>query len=118
MAIAAITLIMPIMMVFLAIATMIGIGSASIISRALGAGDQKKAISTMANAYLLNLTIVIPLIAIVYIFKDKILSLFGANEIVFRYASDYLSNKPVIYSTLDPSFLFLWELMAFLRPGP
>ena len=91
MAIAAITLIMPIMMVFLAIATMIGIGSASIISRSLGAGDPKRAISTMANAYLLNLIITVPLIILVYIFKDKILALFGANEIVFSYASDYLS---------------------------
>ncbi len=91
MAIAAITLVMPIMMVFLAIATMIGMGSASIISRSLGAGDQKRAISTMANAYLLNLIITIPLIVIVYIFKDRILGLFGANEIVFTYASDYLS---------------------------
>ncbi|MCJ7472972.1 MAG: MATE family efflux transporter [Actinobacteria bacterium] len=91
LAIAAITLILPIMMVFLAIATMIGMGAASIISRALGAGNRERAISAMAGAYTLGLLLITPLIILLYIFKDRILVLFGADQVVFQYASSYLA---------------------------
>ena len=91
LAIAAITLILPIMMIFLSIATMIGMGSASIISRALGAGNQKRAVSAMAGAFTLGLLFIVPLAIILYIFKDMLLALFGADPVVFQYASSYLA---------------------------
>jgi len=91
LAIAAITLILPIMMIFLSTAAMIGMGSASIISRALGAGDQKKAVTVMAGAFTLGLLFIIPLVILLYIFKDRILASFGADPVVFQYASSYLA---------------------------
>ncbi len=105
MGIAAITLILPIMMVFLSIATMIGIGSASIISRALGAGNENRAISTMGNAFILNLVIIIPMSIFLYIFKDSILGLFGADEIVSGYAEQYLSILVIGFFFFTLSFI-------------
>ncbi len=91
LAIAAITLILPIMMVFLSIATMIGMGSASIISRALGGGNRGKAVSAMAGAFTLGLLFIVPMAILLFIFKDMLLAFFGADPVVFQYASSYLA---------------------------
>jgi putative MATE family efflux protein len=105
MAIAAVTLIMPIMLIFLSVATMIGVGSASIISRSLGSGRDKDAVLTMGNAYLLDLMIIIPMVILLYIFKDRILGLFGADEVVVTYASQYLSILAIGFFFFALSFI-------------
>ena len=105
LAIAAVTLIMPIMLVFLSVATMIGVGSASIISRSLGSGRDRDAVLTMGNAYLLDLMIIIPMVILLYIFKDRILGLFGAGEVVFTYASQYLSILAIGFFFFALSFI-------------
>lgn len=89
--IAALTIVFPIQIIMLAIGLMIGVGSASIISRGLGREDEKLAAKTVGNAIIVNIIINIFLMAIAFIFIDDILRFFGASADVMPYARDYLS---------------------------
>ena len=90
-AIAALTIVFPIQIVMLAIGLMIGVGSASIISRGLGKGDEKLAANTVGNAVIINIILNAFLMVIALIFIDNILKFFGASADVMPYARDYLS---------------------------
>ena len=89
-AIAALTIVLPMQIIMMAIGFMIGVGSASIISRSLGKNRKDIAINTAGNAVLLNLFINIILMAAAFIFMDKLLIFFGASEDVLPYARDYM----------------------------
>jgi len=89
-AIAALTIVLPIQIIMMAIGFMIGTGSASIISRSLGKKKKDTAINTAGNAILLNLAINIVLMVISFIFIDKFLIFLGASKEVLPYAKDYM----------------------------
>jgi len=89
-AIAALTIVLPIQITMMAIGFMIGSGSASIISRYLGKKKKDTAINTAGNAILLNLAINIVLMVISFIFIDKFLIFLGASKEVLPYAKDYM----------------------------
>jgi len=92
-AIGALTIAYPIQLIVLAIGLMLGVGSASVFSRAFGRRDydtMKKAVHT---AILLNVIMTLTVSLITYIFLDDLLILFGATEGVegnIGYARDYL----------------------------
>ncbi len=87
--IAALTIVLPVQIMMFAIGFMIGVGSASIVSRALGAGDKAKAIKAAGNAVVLN--IIISLIVMIpgFIFLDEILIFLGASKEVLPLAKSY-----------------------------
>ncbi|MDO9549051.1 MAG: MATE family efflux transporter, partial [Candidatus Marinimicrobia bacterium] len=89
MAIAGITIVFPIQLLVMAIAMMIGIGGASVISRALGAGDYEKANTTFGNVLLSIVIFGFSLALLGNIFIDVLLALFGASDTVLPYARDY-----------------------------
>ncbi len=91
LAIAALTIVFPIQIIMLAIGLMIGVGAASIISRALGRNDRRLASKAGGNAFILNILINTILMIIAFIFSDRILIFFGASSEVLPYARDYLS---------------------------
>ena len=91
LAIAALTIVFPIQIVMLAIGLMVGVGGASIISRALGKNDHELAAKAGGNAFVLNILINSLLMIPAFIFSDKILIFFGASKDVLPYARDYLS---------------------------
>lgn len=91
LAIAALTIVFPIQIVMLAIGLMIGVGAASIISRALGRNDPELAAKAGGNAFILNILINSVLMIPAFIFSDKILIFFGASKDVLPYARDYIS---------------------------
>jgi len=91
LAIAALTIVFPIQIIMLAIGLMIGVGAASIISRALGRNDRELAAKAGGNAFVLNFLINSVLMVPAFIFSDKILIFFGASSDVLPYARDYLS---------------------------
>ena len=91
MAIAAMSVSFPVQLIVMAVATAIGVGAGSLISRCLGKDEQQKAErvagTSMVTAGILGLTlsfIGIPLI-------KPILKIFGATEAIIPYASDYLT---------------------------
>jgi putative MATE family efflux protein len=91
LALAALAVCFPIQMFVLAIAQVVGIGSASIISRSLGAGDQRKAERTAGSSFVVLAALSAVLTWLGLEFLTPILRLFGASEAVLPYATDYLS---------------------------
>lgn len=88
--IAALSIALPILLSMMAIGLMVGTGSASIISRALGKNDVKRAVNAMGNGVILNLLLNITFIALAYIFIDRVLLFFGASADVAPLAKEYL----------------------------
>ncbi|MBU0713162.1 MATE family efflux transporter [bacterium] len=89
MAIAGITIVFPIQLLVMAIAMMVGIGGASVISRALGAGDYEKANTTFGNVLLSIVIFGFSLALLGNIFIDELLALFGASDTILPFARDY-----------------------------
>lgn len=91
LALAALAVSWPVQMIVLAVAMTVGIGAASIISRSLGAGNQRRA-ERAAGTSLATVGVLAVAIAILgRMFLEPILTLFGASEAVLPYATDYLS---------------------------
>jgi len=91
LALAALAICFPVQLFRLAVAQTIGIGSASVVSRALGAGDTEKAERVASSAFTMIAVVSLALTAVVLLFITPILRLFGASEAVIPFASDYLS---------------------------
>lgn len=88
-AIAAITVVMPIVYLIGAFGMAIGIGGASVISRALGEKNTTKARRTFGNQISLVVLICMALIAVSFSLKPFILKLFGANENIYNLTETY-----------------------------
>ncbi len=90
LAIAGIAIVFPIHLMMLALGQLIGMGTASLISRSLGAGDTQKAHYAFGNAMVCIGIIGAIITALSYIFMDNLLVLFGATEAILPYARQYL----------------------------
>ncbi len=93
-ALAALAVCFPIQMFILAAAQTAAIGSASVISRALGSGDTEKAGRVASASFLLASGAAVLICSAGLLFMAPILSLFGARGGVAESASEYIS---VIY---------------------
>lgn len=89
-AIGGLSIAFPIQIILLSLGLFAGVGGASIVSRALGAGDQRRAEQATGNALLFSAFCSGLVTAIGMIFTDEILILFGATETLLPYARDYL----------------------------
>ena len=98
LAIAAITVVLPIAFLISSIGMGIGIGGSSIISRALGAENSEKAFLTFGNQICLTLILAIVFVLLGNFFSVPILNLFGAKGDILPIASDYFAV--VIYGCL------------------
>jgi len=88
--IAGLSIVFPVQMLIMGVGHMIGIGSASVISRALGAGNRQKAERTLGNAITFSIIISIVITAVCLANSDSLLKLIGASDAVLPYASEYL----------------------------
>lgn len=79
LAIAAVTVVLPITFLISSLGMAIGIGGSSIISRALGAKDKEKAYRTFGNQIMMTLILALFFVVIGFLYSDEILLLFGAN---------------------------------------
>ena len=89
-AIAGLTVAFPIQMIIMALAQLIGIGAASVISRSLGSKDLEKANHTAGISIVLAAFIGVSTCILGLIFIDPILKLFAASGIVLEYAKAYM----------------------------
>jgi putative MATE family efflux protein len=89
LAIAAITVVLPIAFLISSIGMGIGIGGSSIISRALGADNSEKAFLTFGNQICLTLILAITFVTLGIFFSVPILNLFGAKGAILPIASEY-----------------------------
>jgi putative MATE family efflux protein len=91
LAIAAITVVLPIAFLISSIGMGIGIGGSSIISRALGADNSEKAFLTFGNQISLTVILAILFVILGNFFSVPILNLFGAKGDILPIASEYFS---------------------------
>ncbi len=90
LALAGLAVAFPIQMLVLGLAQVVGIGSASIISRSLGAGDQRKAERMAGTSFATAVVLGFLLSSLGLAFLEPILAVFGASENVMPYASQYM----------------------------
>ncbi|MDR1933437.1 MAG: MATE family efflux transporter [Spirochaetales bacterium] len=89
--IAGIAVSMPVMMAMMASSMLIGIGANALFSIRLGEGRRDEVEKIMGHAFALLFLVPALVIAVCFIFIDKILiDLIGASEAVFPYAKTYL----------------------------
>jgi len=89
-AIGGLTIAFPIQMIIMAFAQMIGIGSASAISRSLGAKDVERADYVAGNSFLCVIILSSIIAAIGLTFTEPMLRFFGSTEAILPYAKDYI----------------------------
>jgi putative MATE family efflux protein len=89
LAIAATTVAFPIMIIFMAVSMLIGIGATALISIRLGEQKKEEAEKIAANAVFLLILLPLFLTIIYLLFADPILGLFGASGDVLPYARDF-----------------------------
>lgn len=105
--IAGVSVSLPFLMTVTNFGLAIGIGGASIISRALGAKDMAKATEVLNNLFKLVIVLNIVLILLAYIFIEPLLVLFGANSEILPYAKEYSS-----YALIGSFFMNIINLNA------
>ena len=89
LAIAAITVVLPIGFLISSIGMAIGIGGSSVISLALGADNVEKAKKVFGNQFSLTTLSSIFLVTICLLFEEHVLKLFGANGNILAPAIPY-----------------------------
>jgi len=89
--IAAITVVLPISFLISSIGMSIGVGGASVISRAFGDEDNERAFITFGNQIGMTLTLALFFVGLGYIFSEEILMLFGGKGDVLEPAKDYFT---------------------------
>lgn len=90
LALAGVTVGLPVVTTFMACVMLIGMGATSLISIRLGEKKEQEAEKIVANALILFLLIGISLAGVGLIFLEPILSFFGASPEVLPYATDYM----------------------------
>jgi len=89
--IAAITVVQPITFLIASIGMAIGVGGASIISRAFGEGNDQKAFQTFGNQAGLTLILGVGFVIAGFFFIEQILTLFGGRGNVQEPAAEYFT---------------------------
>jgi len=101
-AIGALTVSFPIQMIIMAFAIMIGMGSASAISRSLGANNVERADNITGNSFF-SIVVFSSIIAILGItFTEPLLRFVGATDTILPYARDYITI--IFYGSVFRSF--------------
>jgi putative MATE family efflux protein len=88
-AIGAVAIVLPIMAIASSFAHLIGIGTATLLSRTLGAGNEDKTNKITGNGFLLSFLTGIVFAVSGLIFTDPLLKIFGATPGILPYAHDF-----------------------------
>lgn len=95
LAIAAVSVVLPITFLISSLGMALGIGGSSIISRALGGNDREKALKTFGNQIVLTLGLAITSVIVGMFYFEEVLLLFGANGAIMQPAKEFF--LPVLY---------------------
>ena len=88
-AIAAINVVLPVSFFIAALGMSIGIGGASIISRALGSNDRPKALKTFGNQITITILLTVTMVLLGLWFIDDLIPAFGGKGDIFDPAKVY-----------------------------
>lgn len=89
--IAAVSLVTPAFLLFMALGTVFGIGGTSVISRAMGEGRREYAKKVCSFCMWSCVVVGIFMVVIIFAFMDPILKTLGASADTMEYAKQYLS---------------------------
>ena len=95
LAIAAVSVVLPITFLISSLGMALGIGGSSIISRALGANNREKALKTFGNQIMMTLNLAVIAVVIGSFYSEEVLLLFGANGEIMKPAKEFF--MPVLY---------------------
>ena len=87
----ATSVVFPLTVLALGLAVMIGDGACSFVSICFGKQNAKDANRAVGNAVTLSVLVGIVVMVLYYIFRDPLLTLFGATEANLPYARDYFA---------------------------
>lgn len=87
--VAAVSLTNPIFILLMAFANMLGMGGSAVLSMALGAQNKKRAANVSAFVTYASLIIGIVFTAVLILFMDPILKIFGADAQTYEFAAGY-----------------------------
>ncbi len=90
LAISGLAITFPVMNLTSSLGMLVGAGAAARISISLGKKDKQTAEQILGNSLLLTLILNAVFITLFYIFLEPILMAFGASELTYPYARDYL----------------------------
>jgi len=88
-AIAAINVVLPVSFFIAALGMAIGIGGSSIISRALGAENKAKALTTFGNQIALTVLLTTVMVVFGLAYSDSLIPAFGGKGVIFEPAKIY-----------------------------
>lgn len=91
LALTGVGLCLPVISIVMAFANLCGVGGGPLCSIYRGKGENEEAQSVMGNAFTLLLLFGAALTAIGLLFHRPILYLFGASDVTFPYAEDYIT---------------------------
>jgi len=80
----------PITVLIMAFTGLFGIGAVPLFSIARGKGDEEEAENIMGNAFSLLMISAVILTIVCYLFRRPVIFLFGASEVSYVYANEYL----------------------------
>ena len=96
LAIAAVTVVLPITFLISSLGMAIGVGGGSVLSRALGANHKEKALHTFGNQIMMTLLLSSLFVIFGILFSDEMLLLFGAKGAIMNPAKEFFF--PIILS--------------------
>ena len=91
LALTGLGLCLPIISILMGFANLCGMGGAPLCSICRGKGEQEEAEQILGNSFALLLRFGAGLTALGFLFRRPILYLFGASDLTFPYANDYLT---------------------------
>lgn len=89
-ALTGVGLVFPIISIISAFTNLFASGGAPLFSIARGAGEEQKASRIMNNTFSMLCITAVVLMTICYLFEQPILFLFGASDVTYSYASEYM----------------------------
>lgn len=89
LAIAAVSVVLPITFLISSLGMAIGVGGGSVLSRALGSGDKEKAITVFANQVMMTFGLSSIFVVLGLFFSEEMLLLFGANGKIMEPAKEF-----------------------------
>lgn len=81
----------PIVTLIGAFAFLVGVGGAPLMSIKLGEGDRDAAERILSNCFLLLSILSVVLMIVSLLMKERLLMWFGASDVTFQYANDYIT---------------------------
>ena len=96
LAIAAVTVVLPITFFISSLGMAIGVGGGSVLSRALGSNNKEKALFTFANQIMMTFLLASIFVIFGLFFSDEMLALFGAKGNIIAPAKEFF--LPIIIS--------------------